>query len=182
MDHILSAIKEGNHKSFEILFNQLYKKVYHFFCKRTGDNDVAEDLTQTCFLRLWQYRHNLSENHTIDQQVFTICFSLLINHAKQKDFRNNAFVSYLKSIPPDANKSDNSRDIERKEDIKLAMDVLPTVCRKVVSLKLLEGYSNKEIAQSLSISVKTVEGHITKAIRYFGKKDSLLIWFLLLIR
>jgi RNA polymerase sigma-70 factor (ECF subfamily) len=64
------------------------------------------------------------------------------------------------------------------------MDKLPNKCRRVFYLSRVQGYNNKEIAQEMDISIRTVETHISNALRLFKLhfKNSLLIIILLLVQ
>ncbi|HWB92398.1 MAG TPA: hypothetical protein VG605_11115, partial [Puia sp.] len=61
----LPAIKEGDHCAFMEVYEQLHVKIFRFFLKRNLLQDTAKDLTQQCFIRLWQFRHTLSYAHPL---------------------------------------------------------------------------------------------------------------------
>jgi len=161
----LAAIRNGDHASFIEVYEQLHPKLFRFFLKRVYFHDTAKDLTQQCFIRLWQYRHTLSAEHPLEKQVFIIGRSLLINHLKkeatQKKLKMNAGREWSGTVEP-------AGDVlfERVEEVNAAIDTLPPVRRRVLMLKAIHGFSNKEIAHQLEISVKTVEDHVTKAFRH----------------
>ena len=80
----LPAIKEGDHAAFLEVYEALHVKVFRFFLKKISLHDTAKDLTQQCFIRLWQFRHTLSYAHPLEKQIFIIARSLLINHIKKE--------------------------------------------------------------------------------------------------
>src|ERR1700712_3059504 len=79
-----ASIKNGDHTAFLIAYNDLHIKVFRFFLKRVFTDDAAKDLTQQSFIRLWQFRQTLSEQHSLEKQVFVIAHSLLINHFEKE--------------------------------------------------------------------------------------------------
>ena len=164
MDQV-TAIKRADQNAFVEVYNQLHRKVYFYFLKKTRVQETAKELTQLAFIKLWQCRQTLSEDHSIDAQCFTIANTVLIDYLrKQAVERERAVTGY-----PDTNlaeETNHANTLESNNYFDVATRRLPPVRRNVFILKMVKGYSNKEIADQLSISVKTVEDHYSKAIRY----------------
>ena len=167
------AIKQGDQAAFLSVYNALHIKVFRFFLRRVLTNDNAKDLTQQCFIRLWQFRHTLSDNHGLEKQVFVIAHSLLINHFEKQYHQGKIKQQQLRiqnqGIVPSVNAS-----LELADEIKTAIDGLSPVRKKVLLLKAFHDFSNREIAQEMNISVKTVEDHISKAFRRMKKVMTLI--------
>ena len=162
---LLESLKDGDHIAFEDIYENYYKKVFRFYLKRVSVHDIAKDLTQQCFIRLWNARHTLSSSHPFDKQLFIIAYHTYLNHFKKvsREFglkRQFAGEADLEQITQAA-----VRSFELKDHITEVINTLPPVKKRILELKLLNGYSNKEIAHLLSISNKTVENHVTKAIQ-----------------
>lgn len=174
----LLAIKNGDHNAFVMLYNELYSKVFRFFLKRVLLHDTAKDLTQQCFIRLWQFRHTLSEAHSLDKQVFIIARTLLINHCK-KEATQKKLRAVHSRYRGEATLPARDGLFERADEVNAAIDTLPPVRKKVLILKTFHGCTNKEIAQQMEISVKTVEDHVTKAFRHIRQVVTLLLVLLL---
>ena len=172
----LPAIKEGDHAAFMEVYEALHVKVFRFFLKRIFLHDTAKDLTQQCFIRLWQFRHTLSYAHPLEKQIFIIARSLLINHIKKEATQRKMKVAHERSIP-NGEQPAASVQFERSNEINAAIEGLPPVRKRVIILKAFHGYTNKEIAAQLEISVKTVEDHVSKAFRHIRQVIALLILF-----
>lgn len=161
---LLKALKNGDHLAFEEVFETYYTKVFRFYFKRVAIHDTAKDLTQQCFIRLWNARHTLSTSHSIDKQLFIIAYHTFLNHLKKAGRE----AGFKKTLAGENNKEQSTQEqsisFEQKDRISEAINTLPPVKKRILELKLLEGYSNKEIARILSISSKTVENHVTKAV------------------
>ena len=161
---LLKSLKNGDHLAFEEVFETYYTKVFRFYLKRVPIHDTAKDLTQQCFIRLWNARHTLSTSHSIDKQLFIIAYHTFLNHLKKAGKE----AGFKKILAGENNKErstqEHSISFELKDRISEAINTLPPVKKRILELKLLEGYSNKEIARILSISSKTVENHVTKAV------------------
>ena len=179
----VSALREGDEKTFVTAYHQLNGRVFNFFLKRTGEQELAKDLTQQCFIRIYNYRASLSLSHPLEKQVYIIARSILINHLRQEDRKKARELRYTKTIFPAglAIEEGSSSQFETEDLLQKMTHQLPPVRKKVILLKAHQGMSNKEIAEILSISVKTVENHITKANQHMRLRSAdLLLVFLLL--
>ncbi|MFT3933949.1 MAG: sigma-70 family RNA polymerase sigma factor [Chitinophagaceae bacterium] len=170
----VASIKQGDQAAFLDVYNSLHKKAFHFFLKKVSLQEDAKDLTQQTFIRLWQYRHTLSEEHTIDKQLFVIAHSILINHLKKEWQRNKV----IKMAPaPATDFYEPQLHFELNDQLDAAIDSLPPVRKKILRLKAHHDYSNLEIAQQMNISVKTVEDHVTRGFRHIKQLFPLAIIF-----
>lgn len=163
----ISLIKDGNEKAFKELYDLFHIKLFHYFLKRKQVHETARELTQCTFIKIWQYRLSLTEACSIDTQVFTIANSVLIDHIRIQTRQNNLQASLTIEVNERQRMETTPQlhTFEKNNYIHTYISQLPPVRKKVIELKLVYGYSNKEIAHQLSIAVKTVEDHITKALR-----------------
>src|SRR5882757_10278310 len=157
----LISIKEGDHTAYLEVYNLLHIKIFRFFLKRISEHDTVKDLTQQCFIRLWQFRHTLSEEHPLEKQIFIIARSLLINHIKKEITQKKLKAGHLQMREKEVLHPVTDHSFEVSDEVNAAIETLPPVRRKIIILKTFHGCTNKEIASQLSISVKTVEDHVT---------------------
>lgn len=161
----IAQLKEGNEKVFKQVYDLLHRKVFRFFLKRNTTHDVAKELTQSTFVKLWQCRHTLKEELALESQLFIVANSTLVDHIRRATHLHNIQVSLLEqaaTITP----TQPAEAFEQENYLNAAIAHLPPVRKKVIVLRVIHGFSNKEIARHLSIGVKTVEDHITKALRH----------------
>lgn len=79
MDKLL-AIKRGDQRIFAEVFEMFYQKTFGFFMIRTHKNrEESKELTQLTYIKLWQTRHTLSEEHSLEKQLFIIAKYTLID-------------------------------------------------------------------------------------------------------
>lgn len=163
----IAALRRGNEDAFIEVYNQFHVKLFRYFVKRIHSYDGAKDLTQQTFIKLWRSRLSLSDLHSVDTQCFTIANSVLIDHlrkqASEKKHRQRFEQREAHNLLPVCS---SAKDFESSDFLKVAVANLPPVRKIIFTLKIAKGYSNKEIADQLSISVKTVEDHYTKAIKH----------------
>ncbi len=160
-----AAIKNGDHAAFLSVYNSLHIKTFRFLFKKVHEAEVAKELTQQTFIRLWQFRNTLSNYHPLEKQVFIIAHSLLVNHYEKetslKKFRQRQQVQEQAFTYT----TDQQSSFELSDALSAAINNLPPVRKKILIRKAFHEYSNKEIAQQMDISVKTVEDHVTRAFR-----------------
>jgi len=184
MEISIKELREGSLGVFQEIYECQHSKVFHFFLKRVSNNEDAKELTQDVFIRLWTYKHTLSEDHTIDKQLFVIAYQTLINFLKSKNTRTKKMFDYTSSVANNPTLTIAQCDDEaylQKDRLIKCIDRLPVERKRIVSLRVFHGYSNKEISERLSISVKTVENQISKAIESIRADVSLEPFSILLI-
>lgn len=156
-------LKTGDHEVFEVVFKLSHKKVYAYFFKKTNDEDIAQELTQLAFIKLWNFKHTLSEDHELDVQLFRIARTTLLDHFKKLSNDDRNLKLYYSNINEEA--ADQNQKFEINQQLEVALSVLPPTRKKVFILNRLQGYSYKEISEQLSISPRTVEKHISLAVK-----------------
>lgn len=177
MLNYIHHIKEGDHVSFEIVFTLCHKKVYAYFLKKTASEDIAQELTQLAFIKLWNFKHTLSEEHELDLQLFRIAKTTLLDYFKKLSNDERNLKLYYHNLSEEA--VDQNQKFETNQQLEVALSVLPPTRKKVFILSRLQGYSYKEISEQLSISPRTVEKHISLAIKQLDGYAYLPLFLLL---
>lgn len=164
----ISGIRDGDAGMFRAVYDQLHVKVFRYFFKRTTLHETATELTQQLFIKLWQSRHTLSHDYSLEVQLFTMANSVLIDHLRKEATNRKNYHSVADFDPVAEARYEPAayQSLEASDYFRLAVHKLPPVRRKVFILKILHGFSNQEIAVRLSVSVKTVEDHLWKAVRH----------------
>lgn len=178
----VTGIREGDAGMFREVYHQFHLKVFRYFLKRTAVRETALELTQLLFIKLWQSRHTLSGEYSLEVQLFTMANSVFIDHLRREANNRKYYTTTDDLTPVTTSRHDQSAHHawEVSDHFQLAIRELPPVRRKVFILKILHGFTNQEIAGQLSVSVKTVEDHLYKAVRYI--RSVLTVgWFLLLM-
>lgn len=175
----ISAIKNGNHLVFQQVYNEYHERLYYFIFKKTKSKYLTEEVVQIAFIKLWTYRLTLDEKLAISTQIFRIAITSLIDLKRKQQKQLTAIGAF--TIMHEKNRLSGINQLDEKEVTIAVYEVisqLPRVQRQVFEMSRIEGLSHKEIAASLSISVKTVESHITKAIKKIKKKMPTTVFFI----
>lgn len=171
MPEQISKILKDDRNSFKNIFHDCYQPLCHLSMGYLKDENEAKGVVQDAFLKLWEIRHDLSEDSNIRNFLFTLvknnCLNilkrrqiLLKHHEKIRWMEMHYQYESLKRI-------DNSymEFNELKEKIDIAIRNLPESCRVVFEMSRFEELKNREIAEKLGVSQKTVEAHLTKALK-----------------
>jgi len=164
-DHELTALfKAGDHRAFTAIYQRYWKRIYVIAIKRLGDEQDAEEVIQDIFLNLWRKRETF-ELTTGFQNYFAVAVKFEILDIIRK---RASVAAYDKMLSISYSEADESMlkeldFLELQERLQLTIRALPDKCQLVFRLKHEQGYSQKQIADELDISEKTVEAHLSKA-------------------
>jgi RNA polymerase sigma factor (sigma-70 family) len=176
---MIAAIKQGDENAFREAFFHYRKKLEAFFLKKCNDPQDASDLVQTTFLKLWQYRASLNEDYELGQHIFQIAKTVFIDYLRKQNKQKHQKIAPSTDWQPVAQGYQPEYDMRQK--LHLALQGMPEMRKKVFELNRLEGYSYLEIANIFSISVKSVDNHISKAVRHLRKIFSWITVFSVLL-
>jgi RNA polymerase sigma-70 factor (ECF subfamily) len=165
----ISLLREGDKEAFEQLYRDYHKRVYAFMWRYTRDVPCTEELVQDTFVKVWTSRGSLNPEVPGEAQLFRIARSVYIDHYRRAGSRVT-LVDLQQSPAMDAAVAPGTRDTALMAHISSAIENLPPVRREVFRLAKLQGMSYPEIAHQLSISPKTVEAHMSKALKYLRSR------------
>lgn len=156
----------------EQLFRKYYKILRAYAYRLSGDKDVAEDLVQDVYYELWKKRDELVMEEAIKFYLFRAIYTKTLNYLNSKNYTEQepfeqtteGRIQQIYWQTHSSNQEDSLIYKELQQEVTQAIDALPEQCRKVFILSRKEELKNREIAEQLGISVKTVEKHITKAL------------------
>jgi len=158
-------MSEFNQAFFETIYFKNYDRLYTAFLKKTRSDIIAQELTQLAFVKVWEYRHSysfdLSPELQLNRKAKLVYIDWLRKEAYQRKLAKKMQAFSIAETP--------AKNLEISDALHAAIDQLPPVRKKVFTLAYVEGFSQKEIAESLGISVKTVDAHIQKALKQLRK-------------
>lgn len=158
-------------------FRQLYPSLVLYATKLLGKKDV-EDVVQDSFMELWRRRDIIQEEAHIKSFLFKTVYTRSLNVIKHRHIVNH-YASEMIDIemkkmayyePAKLLVDIDINNLELKKQIDAAIQQLPEKCRQVFMMSYLHDIGNKEIAQILGISVRTVEVHLYKALKILRVK------------
>ncbi|MBX3241048.1 MAG: sigma-70 family RNA polymerase sigma factor [Chitinophagaceae bacterium] len=175
-------IKEGSEFAFQQVYEEYYQRLYYYVLNKTSSEWMAEEATQITFIKLWQYRESLDERLSISLQIFRIAKTTLIDLIRKQNHLAAALNGLETNIMHTGDEGNTVIDYnEANKELMKAIAAMPPIRKQVFEMNRLKGMRYKEIAESLSISVKTVEKHMSRAIRQIKPllKSATVIWYIL---
>jgi len=167
----LSALAQDDETSLEELFNHYYPRLFNFSKSILKLEDGIDDILQEVFVKIWKSRKNIKSTSTFNAYIFTITRNLLLNDLRRRLNEKNSKEEVKKlSLAEEYSLSEQIDFLELKEKIDSIVNELPTRQKEIFLLSRSEGLSHNEISEKLGIKPKTVEYHITLAVRCLKKK------------
>lgn len=175
----MPEVNESLYQHFQKVFEQHYNALCNYALSFTKAPATSEDIVQEVFIRIWEKKKEMIHSETIRFYLFTAVRNNCLTYL-QKEKKSATVALNENSVPEEttgvAEHNENSKDY--KKHLRHAIAQLPPKCREVFLLSRLSQQSYKEIAESLDISVKTVENQIGKAlkiIREYVKDQKVLL-------
>jgi len=155
-----------------ILFDQLFEdnreKVYRFAFKLTDDHLRAQEITQQCFIKLWENMQKVQPGQDIFPLLFVYVKHIVIDETR-KLYREKKSLEKITAGPHSS--TDNSLlHKEFQQHIRKVIEKMPEQRRNIYLLSRDKGKSYKEIADLLSLSPSTVRNHLNLALQYIRRE------------
>ncbi|MCI2083196.1 MAG: RNA polymerase sigma-70 factor [Bacteroidales bacterium] len=164
-------MSEGDKEAFAIIFQTYYAKAFSFIKSMLGSSQIAEDLAQDVFVKLWNARERLPEIRSLDKYLFTMCKYAALDYLKSSpgrtisldDAENGKLVDFSEISDPDVFTD------EKRERVRSAVAKMPQKRRSIFVMSRFLGISNENIAKKMGISKKTVENQLSLAAKELKK-------------
>lgn len=179
---LILRLSEGDKTAFEILFRHYYPGLVIYASKFVQDRSEAEEIVQEFFIRLWEKHHKIKSSPTLKSYVFQSVKNSSLNFIRDK----KVSLPIIEELVQKSNTElifnpDLYIASELQQKIESAVNGLPEKCREVFLMSRFRNMKNDEIAQELNISKRTVETHISNAIKVLKSelKDFLMLLIML---
>ncbi len=164
---LIDEVGKGNQAAFDILFSKYNNKLYASLLAFTKSQDLAEDLTQKTFIRVWKKIETFRGDSSLFTWIYRIAINLAKNEFSSKQAKNQGITDNIDDTYDleSSVSSPESHAIEA-ESMQAVMDFiasLPTDLREAISLREFNGKSYEEIAQITGSPIGTVRSRIFRA-------------------
>lgn len=169
--NLIHQLNTGNELVFEKVFKQYFKVLQNYAYTILNDLDVAEEMVQNVFLKIWEKREKLPQDANIGSYLYKSVYHESLNwlrHEKVK-FSHQEHTLYSMKNETD-NTADRIKMKQLEEHLQKALNDLPQQCRTIFQMSRFDELRYREIADELGISVKTVENQMGKALRLMRLK------------
>lgn len=168
LSHIQQDIALGNEKAFAELYGLFNSKLKHFAKAITRSHELAEEVVEDVFVKLWCNRQNIASINNLTVYLYVAVKNQSLNHISQKakDLVTAPFDDLDIEI---GNVAANPYDLlvtsEMMQQMQHAIDELPPRCKMIFKLVREDGLKYKEVAAILNISVNTIDVQMAIAVK-----------------
>ncbi len=171
----------GNPQEFEQLFKQYYKELCRHSLRFVKQEEVAEELVQDVFIKVWQKKQQHNGPESIKAYLYTAVRNSSMNYlksqfARQKFEDHKSTQNYLQTESTE----EKLNYLELSLLVDEAVERLPRQCRTIFEMSRSSGFSHEEIAKEMQISPKTVENQIGIALKKL-KKHLQTYWDIIIV-
>jgi RNA polymerase sigma-70 factor (ECF subfamily) len=179
-EQLLSHIKEGDKTAFEALYTRFWRPLYIYACKLVSEQE-AEDMVQEIFTSLWTKRQELAITSSVANYLYTAVRYRIFDHFDHKKVRRDHYIASLQNFIDQGSciTDEQVRERELQKIIDTEIRQLPAKMRQVFELSRQSFLSQREIAEQLNISEKTVKKQIGNSIKVLRQRVMSLLTALL---
>lgn len=159
---LLNLIREGDKLAFKHLFETYFTPLCRFMHLYVKETTIVEELALDIFTYVWENRKTLQIQISLKAYIFQAAKNKCLNVLRQKKL-TVSLDDTQQDIPETDEMSLETEELSNL--IQEAVMALPDKCKEVFNLSRTENLTNQEVAAQLNISEKTVEGHITNALK-----------------
>ncbi|WP_297093813.1 RNA polymerase sigma-70 factor [uncultured Draconibacterium sp.] len=170
-NEILQLLNNHQEAAFEVVFKLYYPRLVYFAKEFVPDSE-AKNLVQDAFISMWDKKPQFINESQLQSYLYTNvknnCLMFLRHEKVKKKYKSEAAFQKQNSIYTEALSGLDTSTVtfqEIESIIEKTLSELPDRCREIFVLSRMEGKKNKEVAEALNISVKSVEAQITKALK-----------------
>jgi RNA polymerase sigma-70 factor (family 1) len=161
---LITLINKGHTNAFAKFYTSYFQKLLLASDNYVKDVFVAEEIVQDTFLKVWENPDSLQSIKSVKSYLYKSVINSSINYINRKKNIEQHHVKIADELTEEA-LSDLDDEQELIVILNREIEKLPTQCRKVFKLSRFDGFKYKEIAGLLGISEKTVENHISNALK-----------------
>ncbi len=161
---LISKIKQDDYSGFNRLFFKYYASLCSYVATIVTDSSAAEDIVQDLFIKLWSDRKKIVIYKDIKHYLFRAAKNSAMNFLRAEKNRKRAMYNLeILKLPEETEDSNQEEFLQKLEE---CIDQLPERSKEVLLLSRFEGLKQKEIAEQLNISVKTIKNQLWKSLKY----------------
>ena len=177
---LLDLLSKSDELAFTEIYSRFWKKLFAIAYNRLKENQAAEDIVHDVFASLWANRNKI-EIESLDNYLATAAKYMVLAKIKRKE-RERIYNNTFPQAPVFELSIETSLHYKRiLEIVKNEVEKLPEKCRLIFKYSRNEGMPVRQIAKELSISPKTVENQLNKALKHLKLVTKTFFSFFLFI-
>lgn len=163
---LLEGLKKGDSSAFTAIYRKFWYPMFQVVYRKTGRREVAEEIVQDIFTRLWRERQTLSVTH-LSRYLFSAVRYEVIDHFRKRVMHDDIDDCLQDLVLMEDIGTENTILLnDLMETIDKGLTGLPEKSREIFRLSRFQNWPVSRIARHMDLSEKAVEYHLTKALRH----------------
>ena len=170
-DQVTATLGRTDEKVFEQVFKTHFKALHSYAYTILKDDAIAEEMVQNVFFKLWEKKEQLDIQTSLKAYLYKAVYHESLNYLKHQKVKSVHQAYAMHSTDHTSNLAEKKLlqgELENK--LQMAMNDLPEQCRTIFQLSRFDELKYREIADTLGLSVKTVENQMGKALKILRSK------------
>lgn len=164
---LIFSLKEGDEQAFSSIYHKYHRQLYFIAIKYLKDPDLAEDVLQEVFVKLWSYRENLKEDLSVKGFLITSMRNLILNSIRNKNTQIVKHLDLLQKTEVSRNDVEDTISLAEYEQIvETGISQLSPAKQQIFRLRTLDGLDNGEVSAQLGLSINTVKFQFSQASKF----------------
>lgn len=160
----------GDEQAFQTLFRKYYSALSRFAHQFLNDREQAEEAVQDMFVKIWEKRETLNIETSVKQYFFRSVRNHCLNQIQHEKIKKQYAARMLDSAQQEIATEPFFMEVDLIRRIEKSIDSLPPKRKEIFRLSREQGMKYKEIADTLDISVKTVEAQMGLALKHLREE------------
>ena len=164
------GLRRRDTRIYEIVFKKYYQPLVVFVVRHVGDEDVAKDIVQDIFFKLFESSRSLPDNFQLKSWFYKVARNAAVDylrHLQVEDKYKFLMAEAMINVPD----MDEEIDEQVYDKVNLAIESLPEQCRLIIKLNVLEGKKYQEIAEELGITINTIRTQVSRGYKKLREKQ-----------
>ena len=182
-EELLQLLQNNSERAIEIIFRRYFTEMVRAANRLLQDENMAKDVVQDVFYKFWNNRDRLNIKSTIRGYLKRSSVNAALDYLRKK--QNFKVVDTEEALIQQASKSDDAVQLlegeELQKKVNAAIQTLHPRCRTVFLLSRHDQLTYRQISEKLDISVKTVESHMSTALKHLRRELEPFLTLLLLL-
>jgi len=162
---LLREISDGKESAFRYLFDTYYQVLVAFANRYVEDLDSSRNIVQDVFVGLYVKREIINIHTSLKAHLYQSVRNRALNHLKHEKMQREHHGRIKSELNERTDFNETWAISELEGRIAKVVNELPSQCRKIFVMSRQDGIPNSDIAEHLSISKRTVETQISKALK-----------------
>ncbi len=170
---LFKKIKEGSIETFEKVFKEYYSPLLYFSAGITGRTEASEEIIQDLFYHIWKERESIFILTSLKSYLYTAVRNRSLQYCQRQKseqsykegVQSNGFIENSGTSPQESLEAKELEEIINKTMVKM-----PERQLRIFKMHRFENKKYADIAEALSVSVKTVEAEMSKALKALRKE------------